>query len=152
MTPEDHAAAVAGFRAERDRRLRDPDGWLTLVGLHWLEPGANRVGSAPDGEVVLSFPGVPALAGVLSVEGTAARWKPVDGGAEVELTSDDAGEPTVLATGTLRMHVICRGERLALRVRDHASPACRSIRWTAHGACAATWKLRRLGQRSKWST
>jgi hypothetical protein len=142
MTPEDHAAAVADFRGRRDRRLRDPDGWLTLVGLHWLEPGANRVGSAPDGEVVLSFPDVPALAGVLSVEGTAARWKPVDGGAEVELTSDDAGEPTVLATGTLRMHVICRGERLALRVRDHASPALAAFAGMPAYPVNASWRVR----------
>jgi hypothetical protein len=142
MTPEDHAAAVADFRGRRDRRLRDPDGWLTLVGLHWLEPGANRVGSAPDGEVVLSFPGVPALAGVLRVEGTAARWNPVDGGAEVELASNEAGEPTVLATGTLRMHVICRGERLALRVRDHASPALAAFAGMPAYPVNASWRVR----------
>ena len=142
MTPEDHAAAVADFRGRRDRRLRDPDGWLTLVGLHWLEPGKNRVGSSPHGEVVLSFPGVPALAGVLSVVGTAARWNPVDGGAEVELASDVAGEPTVLAAGTLRMHVICRGERLGLRVRDHASPALAAFAGMPVYPVDGSWRVR----------
>src|SRR5215210_6223442 len=44
MTPEEHAARVIDWWASRDERLRDPDGWLTLVGLHWLSQGENRFG------------------------------------------------------------------------------------------------------------
>jgi len=35
-------------------RLTAPDGWLTLVGLHFLQPGANTVGRAPDNQIVLT--------------------------------------------------------------------------------------------------
>ena len=36
MTPKEHRAAVIDWWAQRDERLRDPNGWLTLVGLHVL--------------------------------------------------------------------------------------------------------------------
>jgi hypothetical protein len=47
------------------RRLRNEVGWLTLVGLGWLKPGENRIGSAADADVVL--PGGPPLAGTITV-------------------------------------------------------------------------------------
>jgi hypothetical protein len=121
MTPEEHEAAVRAWWAARDARLRDPDGWLTLVGLHWLEPGENRFGSDPSNEVVLAGNGVPPRAGTLVLENGAVRL-----GEEV-LADDLRGEPTVIDLGSLRMYVIRRGERLGLRVRDHAAPALGSF-------------------------
>ncbi|HEX5756637.1 MAG TPA: hypothetical protein VFY12_09840, partial [Arenimonas sp.] len=37
---------IREFRHQRETRLQRPDGWLSLVGLHWLEPGTTFVGSA----------------------------------------------------------------------------------------------------------
>jgi uncharacterized protein (DUF1684 family) len=34
------------YKAEAEESLRSEGGWLTVVGLHWLQPGANPVGSA----------------------------------------------------------------------------------------------------------
>src|SRR5262245_23513093 len=48
-----YAQSIESWRAERDQRLRSEDGWLTLVGLHWLEPGDNPFGSAPGLPVTL---------------------------------------------------------------------------------------------------
>jgi len=48
-----HAAAVQAWRRRREERLRDPEGWLSLIGLEWLHPGENRVGSAPEAAVRL---------------------------------------------------------------------------------------------------
>lgn len=31
--------SVVQWRKQRDASLRVPDGWLTLVGLHWLKVG-----------------------------------------------------------------------------------------------------------------
>ena len=128
MTPEDHAQAVAAWRVEREERLRSPDGWLTLVGLYWLEQGENRFGADPTNQIPLSGDGVPARAGTIVVEGDAARLEGasaevrIDGqsAADGPLADDRSEDPTVLELGDLRMHVICRGgDRLALRVRDH---------------------------------
>jgi hypothetical protein len=40
---------------QHDRRasLSEPNGWLGLVGLHWLEEGENKCGSGADNQVIL---------------------------------------------------------------------------------------------------
>ena len=37
---------LAAWRAQRERDLAAPDGWLTLAGLEWLKPGVNSFGAA----------------------------------------------------------------------------------------------------------
>jgi uncharacterized protein (DUF1684 family) len=65
VTPQEHRSAVEAWREARERRLRSPDGWLALVGLWWLRPGANRVGADPSCEVVL--PAGPPEAATIAV-------------------------------------------------------------------------------------
>lgn len=125
----DLVAEVEAWRAERSERLLRPEGWLSLVGLHWLEPGSQRVGSAADNDVVLAV-GPPHL-GVLEladgrvhfaldagvdavIEGTSAR--------EAELVVDSAGPPTVVRFGRASFIAIARNGRIALRVRDPDAP------------------------------
>jgi hypothetical protein len=50
-TPADAAAFVRQEQAWRDARLQRlvaPDGWASLIGLHWIDPGPHAVGSAAD--------------------------------------------------------------------------------------------------------
>ena len=42
-------------RAKRIIDLNRPDGWTSLVGLHWLDPGVHRVGSDPDNGIRLAM-------------------------------------------------------------------------------------------------
>jgi uncharacterized protein (DUF1684 family) len=149
MTPQEHAARVIDWWAARDERLRDPDGWLTLVGLHWLAPGENRFGADPDNHVVLHGDGVPQHAGSLWAEDGVVRLvagSPAVGAggeavAEAQLADDLDGEPTVIDLGSLRMYVIRRGERLGLRVRDRASPALTAFRGMDHFPIDPGWRL-----------
>jgi uncharacterized protein (DUF1684 family) len=63
---------LAAWRAQRERDLAAPDGWLTLVGLEWLKPGVNSVGAAADNQIKLSPSGPdqpPAHLGLLTVSG-----------------------------------------------------------------------------------
>src|SRR3546814_8732585 len=46
-------------------RSTAPTGWLSLIGLEWLQPGANRVGSASDNDIVLTAG--PAHLGVVTL-------------------------------------------------------------------------------------
>src|SRR3972149_5627608 len=125
MIPEEHAAQVAAWWAARDVRLRSPDGWLALVGLYWLSPGENHIGAHPANQVVLHGHEIPPRIGSLWVEDGAVRLVPHAGGEGVHpgrpigemVLEDDLGEhPTVLELGTLRFHLIRRGERLGVRV------------------------------------
>src|SRR5690606_9092166 len=58
--PAQEAAAAAFATAQqswRDRRLERlvaPDGWTSLVGLHWIEPGGHFLGSDVDNGIRLA--------------------------------------------------------------------------------------------------
>jgi uncharacterized protein (DUF1684 family) len=143
MNPEQHAAQVAAWRADRDRRLRSPDGWLALVGLHWLTAGENQVGGHPASQVVLNGGEIPQRVGSVWVEDGRVRFVPHEGVElpETTLRDDREGNPTVLELGTLRFHLIKRGERLALRVRDRAAPALRRFEGLDHFPIDPSWRL-----------
>lgn len=123
--------SVVAWRQRRAERLRQPDGWLSLAGLHWLKDGPNTFGSADDNDLVL--PAGPAHAGRLVVEtgsveveagpdaGLSHAGEPVT---TLSLATDAAEEgPTVLELDRLSFYVIDRGGHLALRVRDAENPA-----------------------------
>jgi uncharacterized protein (DUF1684 family) len=113
------AAFEAEWQAWREKRragLQKPQGWLALIGLHWLKPGENRVEG---------LPGVFTLAGgqVTLTAAAADGW--TLGGAPVtsrRLVSDHAGKPDRVSTGSRTAQVIDRGGKLALRVWDAESP------------------------------
>jgi uncharacterized protein (DUF1684 family) len=119
------------WRQERDAELKREDGWLTLVGLFWLEEGENRFGSGAGNRVI--FPeGTAPAAGSFERHGKDVTVKAAPGvplthdGRAVDtmfLKSDADGRPTVLELGSLRFFVIQRGDRVGVRVKDVKSPA-----------------------------
>jgi len=123
---DDYERSIEEWRAGRLARLTAPDGWLSLVGLHWLEPGRNTIGSAPDNAIVLEK--APAHLGVVDLreDGTAAielasgASASIDGEPETHATlhDDRAQRPTRVSFGSVNFIVIDRGGRKALRVRD----------------------------------
>lgn len=139
---------LLAWRAHREQRLAAPDGWLTLVGLEWLKPGANTVGSAADNRIRLSS-AAPAHLGVIEVQGDEVRIVAPAGGfpAEVKmdgaapraqkLDDDEAPKPTVISTGTLRIYLLQRGDRYALRIKDSQAATrlnFRGLHWYAPDA------------------
>lgn len=126
--------SIDAWHTERIERLRADTGWLTLAGLHRLEPGRHRLGSGAGVDIVLPE-SAPPLAGVLEVGETGLRFEPEpgvgvfegpvgrDSGGAWVLESDGAGAPSVLAAGPVLFHVIDRGGVLFLRVRDREHPA-----------------------------
>jgi uncharacterized protein (DUF1684 family) len=128
----DYRAEIEQWRAQRLGKLTAEDGWLALAGLHWLDEGSSRVGSAPGSTVVLP-PGAPDWVGDLTrrdsevrlelAPGVAATVEGEAAPAALDLRSDaDGGQPTLVRLGDVSFHVIARGDRVALRVRDASSP------------------------------
>ncbi len=151
---ERHRHAVESVRERRDASLRDPMGWLTLVGLHWLTTGEQRFGSDPGGEIVLHAEerAVPPLAGRLDLADGQVHVRPLAGvslmvnGEPVldglRLANDEEDEPTVLELASLRMYLIRRGEdRLALRVKDVASEALRAFAGLDYYPIDPRWRV-----------
>jgi uncharacterized protein len=124
-------ANVLSWRAQRLAELTGDTGWLTLAGLFWLKEGSNSFGSGPGNDLLLDNAALAKKAGTFQVAGEGVRFLAQAGagvllnGAAVEsiaLHSDADGEPTVLASGSLRFFVIERGGKLGVRVRDLHSP------------------------------
>lgn len=119
-------SAWSAWREERREEIAGEDGWLTLIGLHWLEDGEHTIGSDPGSSIVLPADRAPALAGRLFVREGRVELAPEQGFTVTErtvLAPDAPGPPTVLELGSLRMHVIVRAGRVGLRIKDRASSA-----------------------------
>lgn len=127
---DDYAREIAAWKAERVARLTAPDGWLSLIGLHWLEAGANTVGSAEDNSVRLSA-GAPYLGtlhlaadGKITFRAAPGSRSAVDGVAAGEHPIElryGAAQPSLVSAGTVSFFVIKRGDKVGLRVRDTES-------------------------------
>ena len=134
-TPTDpaYAAEIDDWRNARLTRLTADDGWLSLTGLYWLEPGENRFGSAEDSAVVLPDPTVPEIAGllILGPDGTVIALAEEGAGVqvndepltEVVLRTDAAGKADIVTAGRIQFHIIDREGRLAARVKDPEAPS-----------------------------
>ena len=49
----DYVHEIDGWRVKREEGLRAPDGWLSVVGLHWLREGTSTIGSADGNDIRL---------------------------------------------------------------------------------------------------
>lgn len=138
--PDTYTAEVDAWHAQRLAALRSDTGWLTLAGLHRLEPGTHSLGRAPDNDIVLPASPAPHL-GTLTIADDQLRFTAADGAtvtvfeqeppeavADLTLACDAEGSPTVLTSGSLLFHVIDRSGELFLRVRDRNSPILRNFR------------------------
>ena len=143
MTAAEHVAAVQAWWADRDARVRRPDGWLTLVGLCWLTPGENHVGAHPSSHVLLQAHEIPPRVGSMWLEDGGVRFVPNEGVdlPETVLEDDRGGAPTMLELGTLRFNVIRRGERIGVRVRDTSAPALARFAGLDHYAIDPSWRV-----------
>ncbi len=133
-TPVDpaYAAEIDDWRADRLARLTADDGWLTLTGLYWLEPGENRFGSAADSAVVIPDESVQEIAGllILGADGTVVAFGEEGAGilvngdplTEAILKTDADGKPDVITAGRAQFYIIKRGDKLGARVKDPEAP------------------------------
>jgi uncharacterized protein len=130
---DNYTQSIEKWRSDRVARLTAPEGWLSLIGLEWLQEGANRVGSAADNDIVLQAG--PAHLGVVTLDKSGqvhikladGSGATIDGKSVAEATLiDDVhatgnASPTKVAFGTANFYVIDREGRKALRVKDSAA-------------------------------
>jgi uncharacterized protein (DUF1684 family) len=151
VDPEQHRREIEEWRAHRLARLTRDDGWLTLVGLHWLKEGANTVGSDSTSDVILPAGKTPGRVGSLRLEKGIARFA-AKRGVEVRLNDSvvtslvlksdaDAGGPSILKIGTVSFYVIKRGERYAVRVKDSESPARMHFKGLEYFPIDRAWRV-----------
>lgn len=145
-----YRAEIEKWHADRVSRLTAEDGWLSVVGLSWLQDGENSLGSAPASGIVLPPGSAPARLGTVRLEHGKAVLT-VAPGAEVThdgkavktigLVSDADAEPTILRHGTLTFYLIRRGDRVGMRIKDRASAARKSFHGIESFPIDPKWRL-----------
>jgi uncharacterized protein (DUF1684 family) len=109
------------WHAQRLAALRAEDGWLTLVGLDFLTDGAQTFGAGAT--AALRYPNcAEEFVGTFEMDGQQVRFRRAGAQHAEALTADDAGTPSVIRSGPVSCTLVRRNGRLALRVRDNASP------------------------------
>jgi uncharacterized protein (DUF1684 family) len=131
------AAHEKPWRDERKAELIAPEGWTSLIGLHWIDRGAHYAGSAPGNGLHLAK-GPPQL-GMFDLDAKGhVRFVPEKGvaltldgqplaGATMLKSDMDEGGPSKLGfdEGKGVATIIRRGDRIALRVK-HADAESRT--------------------------
>jgi uncharacterized protein (DUF1684 family) len=128
-TPE-YIAEIDQWHQKRIERLKDENGWLTLVGLYWLKEGDNIFGTDKGSDIV--FPeNAPQNIGKISLKDSVItlyvneevnvtnEGKSIK---EINLEHDLTGNPTILDLGSFRWYIIKRGDRYGIRLRDINAP------------------------------
>ncbi|HUP48536.1 MAG TPA: DUF1684 domain-containing protein [Thermoanaerobaculia bacterium] len=149
--PAAHEEEVRKWKENRDSRLRRDDGWLTLAGLHWLEPGPNPIGSADSNRIVLP-PKAPEFVGTLRLEDGSVTLEPASGApvmiadrpvtGPVRLNDDTAGGGrTIVHAGPLNFQIIRRGDRLGVRVKDPQAETLLNFRGLEYYPVDPRWRV-----------
>jgi uncharacterized protein (DUF1684 family) len=126
-----YVSEIKEWQSDMEDRLRSPDGWLTLVGLHWLDEGVNTIGTSPNSTV--SFPAgtTSEKVGSLTLEDGKVTLDVVEGiiatldGNPITnqvLEPDTARKPDIVYVGEINFHVIERGNRVGIRAKQANSP------------------------------
>ena len=134
---------LTDWRAARERLVDAPDGWLSLVGMEWLKPGANSFGAADDNQIRVHDK-VPNHIGILTVTTkagvTTVTLQAPKGGFPGDLMVDDrpakegplavdSDSPPVIGWHGLTIVALSRGGRYLLSIKDADSP----LRTNFHG-------------------
>ena len=131
-----HIKSVKEFHFKRIERLKQPNSWLSLVGLYWLKEGKNNFGSDKSNDIVFPEGTAPKFVGTFSLEDTIVTINISKGinvfhidslVTKLILQNDMTGEPTVLKHGSLNWHVIKRGDRFGIRLKNSESKLLREF-------------------------
>lgn len=152
----DHAADVAAWREGRLSRLQKPDGWLSLIGLHWLVEGEQTLGRAAGNDI--EFAAGPDRFGTIRLKGDEVLFAAAVGGPQVlvsnssgersdsgriwhVLATDASGQPSIVSVDTVSFLVLKRGDKYALRVRDSDAKTRQQFAGIEHFPVDESWRI-----------
>ncbi len=123
------------WRAQRYADLREPDGYLSLAGLYWLEEGEHTFGSDSTNNIVFPEKAPPHM-GSFVVRDSTVTMRIANGvsvivdslaATDVAMSDDLEGLPTIAHLDSLNWYVINRSRGLAIRLMNTESEARRDF-------------------------
>ncbi|MDH3648561.1 MAG: DUF1684 domain-containing protein [Saprospiraceae bacterium] len=148
-TSAEYLNEIRQWHHQRIERLKAPDGWLSLVGLYWIRQGEQTFGSANDRDI--RFPiNAPANIGTIALAGDSVMMQVVD---DLPVTIDNeivsnqliyktGIEAPLLGLDDLTWHIMKRGDRYALRLKDQSSPLIAAMDSIPRYPISSEWKIR----------
>lgn len=131
-----HRDSITMWHAARQRAIFGPTGWMTVLGLWWVDPGEITIGSDSSNRIVLPRDHSPARVGSVFISKD-STWFVAAKGVKAtidsvpvttaRLHSDLEPKATIVRTGSLMIYYLVREDRgvwkHAVRIRDTASVA-----------------------------
>lgn len=130
-----YEAEITEWRTGRLERLLKPTGYLTQIGLYWLEDGSYSMGSSPGNHIVLPGTAAAHVGNLVVADGVVSMTvapnvdvldgeKPVG---DIVMPADTSGDTMVLSHGSIAWSIIERAGELAVRVRDFEHPFAKTF-------------------------
>lgn len=145
----EYIGEIKAWHKRRIENLKKENGWLNLVGLYWLKEGENKIGSDKSNDII--FPKkAPPFIGVFVLRDSIITAVINDGidvmcnGKKIktiEMKNDMKGKPTILEYGSLRWHVIKRGNKYGIRLRDLESELVKNFTRIETYPINSDWRL-----------
>ncbi len=144
-----HEADVLAWRDSRRESLLAPTGFLTLIGLFWLDQERTTFGSAPDNDLVFPAPADPYV-GTFRLTAGGVLMEPRPGVAvyagdarvgEILLADDMTEDPGMITHASLAWSIIKRDGRYAVRLRDFEHPALASFPTLPYFPIDPSWRI-----------
>jgi len=146
------ASEHQAWRMQRLEELQAPDGWTSLVGLHWLEWKSHYIGSGSTSGIRLAAG--PAKMGLVSRDGNTVWFTP-EAGVDLQLDgqplkgrvrfqSDQDPEPTVIHfdEGQGALSLVRRGNLYALRVKHADAPTRTNFAGLDYWPLDPSWQVK----------
>lgn len=141
------------WRQQRLQELTKPDGWASLIGLHWIDPGPHYVGSASDNGIRLAL-GPPQM-GMFDLRKDGRVHMVPARGARLTINGEPLSRARILRSdvdpegpdqigfddGKGIASVIKRGDRFALRVRHADAPTRTGFVGLHYWPAVPAWRI-----------
>ena len=127
---EDYLQSLNEWKVERVENLKKPMGYLSMIGLYWLQDGTYSIGSEEGNDIIFP-PELPGEIGEITLMQGKLTYSSknknvtMDGmpSNDKRINSDADGEATMFNWGSHFWYVIKRGEQYGIRMKDTLAEA-----------------------------
>lgn len=149
LNEEEYIKSVQEWQVERLESLKSENGWLNLVGLHWLKDGQNPFGSNEANNIIFPENAPGFIGNIILYKGNLSIS--INDDVEVFINDSILKESNILTDaekgttkfkmGSFRWYIIKRGERYGIRLKDLESPLIDQITEVPSFPIDSKWRL-----------
>ncbi|UJP63429.1 DUF1684 domain-containing protein [Mongoliitalea daihaiensis] len=151
ISEADHVQEIEEWVNERTASLKKENGWLNLIGLHWITADTTRMGSSEENDFTIKSDSFPSSLGYFVKEESELVFYPQTEGiysVDQQVSSpisvfsekqEESAKP--LSFQSFRWTIIKRGDALGIRLRDLEAPAVKEFKEIDRFPTNLTWRL-----------